>query len=154
MHSQLNVVFTLAQPLHSFWRYFSALPSRILDTNLGGSSFSIISLPFHIVHGVLKARMVKWSAIPFSSGPRFVRTLHRDPSPWVALHCMAHSFIEILKAVIQVIFLISFQWLWFSFCLASDGWGWEACASFLMGRTGCGENLVLLWWAEPCSVNL
>ena len=39
-----------------------------------------IFLPFHTVHGVLKARILKWFAIPFSSGPRFVRTLHRDPS--------------------------------------------------------------------------
>ena len=34
----------------------------------------------HTVHGVLRARILKWSAIPFSSGPRFVRTLHHDPS--------------------------------------------------------------------------
>ena len=33
-----------------------------------------IFLPFHAVHGVLKARILKWFAIPFSSGPRFVRT--------------------------------------------------------------------------------
>ena len=32
------------------------------------------------VHGVLKAGILKWFAIPFSSGPHFVRTLHRDPS--------------------------------------------------------------------------
>ena len=32
------------------------------------------------VHGVLTARILKWFAIPFSSGPRFVRTLHHDPS--------------------------------------------------------------------------
>ena len=32
------------------------------------------------IHGVLKARMLKWFAIPFSSGTRFVRTLHYDPS--------------------------------------------------------------------------
>ena len=36
--------------------------------------------PVHAVHGVLKARMLKWFAIPFSNRPRFVRTLHRDPS--------------------------------------------------------------------------
>ena len=46
-----------------------------------------------IVHGVAKSqtqmsdfilalslRFLKWFAIPFSSGPRFVRTLHHDPS--------------------------------------------------------------------------
>ena len=37
-----------------------------------------ILLPFHTVHGVLKARIVKRFAIPFSSGPCFVRTLHHD----------------------------------------------------------------------------
>ena len=39
-----------------------------------------IFLPFHTVLVVLKARMLKWFAIPFSSGPRFVRTLHNDLS--------------------------------------------------------------------------
>ena len=34
----------------------------------------------HTVHGVLKARMLKQFAIPFSGGPHFVRTLHPDPS--------------------------------------------------------------------------
>ena len=37
-------------------------------------------LPFHTVHGVLKARTLKWLAIPFSKEPRSVRTLHHDPS--------------------------------------------------------------------------
>ena len=39
-----------------------------------------IFLPFHTVHGVLKEGILKWFAIPFSSGLHFVRTLHRDPS--------------------------------------------------------------------------
>jgi len=39
-----------------------------------------IFLIFHTVHGLLKARILKWFAIPFSDGPRFVRTLHYDPS--------------------------------------------------------------------------
>ena len=38
-----------------------------------------VFLPFHTVHGVLKAGILKWFAIPFSRGPHFVRTLH-DPS--------------------------------------------------------------------------
>ena len=50
-------------------------------TNLGGLIFQChIFLPFHTVHGVLKARILKWFAIPFSSGPRFVR-------PWLAETC-------------------------------------------------------------------
>ena len=39
-----------------------------------------IFLPFHTVHGLLKAKVLKWLAIPFSSGLHFVRTLHHDPS--------------------------------------------------------------------------
>ena len=31
------------------------------------------------VHGVLKARILKWFAIPFSSGPHYVGPLHHDP---------------------------------------------------------------------------
>ena len=56
-------------------------------TNLGSLSFSVefifqcqFIFPFHTVHGVLKARILKWFSIPFSSGPRFVRTLHHEPS--------------------------------------------------------------------------
>ena len=39
-----------------------------------------IFLPFHSVHGILKARILKWFAIPFSSGPHSVRPLHQDPA--------------------------------------------------------------------------
>ena len=39
-----------------------------------------IFLLFHTAHGILKARILKWFAIPFASGPRFVRTLQHDPS--------------------------------------------------------------------------
>ena len=122
-------------------------------TDLEISSFSVIFfLPFHTVHGVLKARILKWFAIPFSSGPRFVRSLLITRLSWVALHGMAHSLIEFDKAMIHVISLISFLWLWFSFCLPSDGWGHEAYGSFLMGETG--GNWFLFWWAWLLSVNL
>ena len=67
-----------------------------------------IFLPFHTVHGVLKARILKWFAIPFSSEPRFVRTLHHDPSVLSVLHGMAHSFIELDKAVVYGIRLVRF----------------------------------------------
>ena len=35
---------------------------------------------FHTVYVVLKARILKWFAIPFSSVPHSVRPLHHDPS--------------------------------------------------------------------------
>ena len=52
------------------------------------NSLITMFLTFHTVHGVLRAKILKWFAIPFSRGPRFVRTLRHDP---VALHRMAHS---------------------------------------------------------------
>ena len=67
-----------------------------------------IFLPFHIVHGVLKARMQKWFAIPSSSGQCFVRPLHHDPSTLVGPTLYdSNSFIELHKAVVRVISLVS-----------------------------------------------
>ena len=34
-----------------------------------------IFLPFQTLHGVLKVRILEWFAIPFSSGPHFVRSV-------------------------------------------------------------------------------
>ena len=82
-----------------------------------------IFLPFHTAHGVFKAGMLKWFAIPFSSGPHFSELSTMTRPSWVALHSMAHSFIELDKAVVHVIRLVSFLRFWFSFCLPSDGEG-------------------------------
>ena len=54
------------------------LPSNILDTYRPGQRRGAhlpvsIFLPFHTVHGVLEAIIPEWFAIPFSSGPHFVR---------------------------------------------------------------------------------
>ena len=57
------------------------ISSSILGTYQPGEflfQYPII-LPFHTVHGVLMARILKWFAIPFSSGPHSVRSLHHDP---------------------------------------------------------------------------
>ena len=89
-HSQVDAFSTLAQPLHS-WSYFSTLlqyhiallfSSIILGTYWPGKLFFQfpIFLPFHIIHGFLKTRILKWFAIPFSTGLCFVRTLHHHPS--------------------------------------------------------------------------
>ena len=50
--------------------------------------------------------MLKWFAISFFSGPRFVST--KTCPSWVALHSMACGFIELDKVVIHVISLVSF----------------------------------------------
>ena len=79
-------------------------------TNLGSSSFSVISfcLFFKIFHGILKSKILKWFAIPFSSEPRFVRTLPHDPSIMRGTTWHAHSLTELDKVVIQVISLVNF----------------------------------------------
>ena len=71
-----------------------------------------ISLPFHTVHGVLKARILKWFAIPFSSGPHSVRLLHHYPSVLRGLKAWL-SFTDLDKAVVRVTRLPSCLWLWF-----------------------------------------
>ena len=43
-------------------------------SELGGSSASVMSF------GHLTGRKLEWLAIPFSSGPLFIRTFHYDPS--------------------------------------------------------------------------
>ena len=56
------------------------ISSSILHTYRPGEflfQYPII-LPFHTVYGVLKARILKWFAIPFFSGPHSIRPLHHD----------------------------------------------------------------------------
>ena len=93
---------------------------------------------YSTVHGVLKARMMKWFVVPFSSGAHFVRTLH------VALHGVLHSFIDSDKAVAHVISLISFLWLRFSFCLPSDGEGLRGLWKLPDGRDWLWEKQIKL----------
>ena len=116
---------------------FGSIPSFFLElflhwspvaywapTNLGSSSFRII--PFYLFILFMEfSRQEGWSGSPFLSPENCILselfTMTR-PS-WVALHDMTHSFIELDKAVIHVISLVSFLWLWFSFFLPSDRWG-------------------------------
>ena len=64
-------------------------------------------------------RQEYWSALPFPSPVDHVLSELSTMTclSWVALHGLAHSFIELDEAVVHVISLISFLWLWFSFCL-------------------------------------
>ena len=39
---------------------------------------------------------------------------------WMAIYCMSHSFIELDKAVVHVIRLVTFLFLWFSVCVPSE----------------------------------
>jgi len=64
-----------------------------------------------------------WSGLPFPFPMDHVLSelSTMTHTSWVALHGMTHSLIELDKAVIHVINIVSFLWLWFSFCLPSDG---------------------------------
>ena len=122
MHSW--ALFCFGSTLHCFWSNSSTL----LQYHIGhlwawGVDLSVpyLFLPSHTVFGVLKARILKWLAIFFSTGPRFVRTLHHDPSILDGPTRQACNFIELDKAVIQVISLVSLLWLWIPSCLPSDG---------------------------------
>ena len=67
--------------------------------------------PFHTVHGVLVARILLWFAIPFPVDHVLSELSTMTCPSWVALHSMAHSSIELNKAVVHVIRLVSFL-LW------------------------------------------
>ena len=71
----------------------SSLGASWAPTNLEFIFHCLVFLPFHTVHQVLKASILKWYTIPFSSGPCFVRTLHHDQSilegpcmVWLVIH--------------------------------------------------------------------
>ena len=70
-------------------------------------------LAFHTVHGVLKARILKWLAIPFSSGPHSVRPLHHDPPVLGCPTRMAWFHWVRQGCGPSVIRLTSFLWVWF-----------------------------------------
>ena len=96
---------------------YSSLVAYLAPTDLGSSSFSL----FILFMGFWRHEY--WSGLPFPSPVDHVLSeLSTMTCPsWVALHGMAHSFIELDKAVVCMISLISFMWLWFSFCLPSEG---------------------------------
>ena len=86
--------------------------------DLGSSSFSVLSFCLFILFMELP-RQEYWSGLPFPSPVDHVllELSIMTCQSWVALHAMDHSFIELDKAVIHVISLVSFMSLWFSFCM-------------------------------------
>ena len=92
--------------------------------------------------------MLKWFATPFPLDHILSDLSIITCLSWVALLSMAHSQLtELDKTVIHVINLISFLWLWFSFCLDEDkrlvklpklpngrDWLWVKLGLALMGK--------------------
>ena len=100
------------------------------------------------------SRKEYWSGFPLSSPVDHVLSelstmIH--PS-WVALHGLSHSFIELDKAVVHVIRLVSPLWLVFS--LSAHWWRRIRVLWKLPDGRDWGGNWVLFSWAGPCSVNL
>ena len=93
-------------------------------TDLGSSSFSDQSFCLFILF-IGFSRQEYWNGLPFPSPMDHILSELSTMTclSWVALHGMAHSFIELDKAVVHVISVVSFLWLWFSVCLPSDGEG-------------------------------
>ena len=93
-------------------------------TDLGSSSLSVLSFCLFILFMVF-SRQEYWSDLPFPSPVDHVLSELSTVTTlsWVTLQGMAHSFIELDKAMAHVTRVVSFLWLWFSFCLLSDGDG-------------------------------
>ena len=84
------LVIALHSSTEAYWTPFN-LRGQYLSSGIISSCLFILLTEF------LVARILKWVAISSSSGPRFVRTLRYDPFVLVALHGMAHIFIELCK---------------------------------------------------------
>ena len=91
-------------------------------TDLGSSSLGVLSFCLFILFKQF-SRKEDWSGLPFPFPVDHVLSeLSTMTCPsWVVLHGMAHSFTELDKDVVHVVRLFSFLWLWFSFCLPSNG---------------------------------
>ena len=91
--------------------------------DLGSSSFSVLYF-CHFILFMGFSRQEYWSGVLFLSPVDYIlselSTVIHQPS--VALQDVAHSFIELDKVMVHVISLVSFLWLWFSFCLPSYGY--------------------------------
>ena len=90
-------------------------------TDQGSLSFSVLSFCLFILFMGFP-RQEYWGGLPFPSPVDHILSelFTMTRLSWVTLHGMARSFIESDKPVVHVISLISFLWLWFSFCLPSE----------------------------------
>ena len=156
LSAEILIIMTVYKP--SYW-------SNILIPN-DHISFSHIFLPFHTLHGVLKARILKWFAILFSSGPHFVRTFHHDPSGlgsptwhgsqfhWVRQGCGPCDRFDWFSVIVA--FILSALWQ-----IRIRGW-WNLLDRLTVGETrscfdgrGCDQqifNPTFCWWVGLCSL--
>ena len=110
--------------LHLFYFFLDLFPplfsSSILGTYRPGDFIfqCHIFFPFHTVHGVPKHEY--WSGLLFPSPiDHILSELPTMTCLGFALYGMLYIFIDLDKAVIHVIILVSFLWMWFLFSLPS-----------------------------------
>ena len=124
----LSPVTSTTWILFFLWLYpfiVSRIVSPLISSNILGIYWSgkflfqySIIFPFHTVHGVLKARILKWFAIPFSSGPHYMT--HQSQSrhkPWEN-QCWKYTCIPLF---ILALFRIARTWKQ-PRCLPTDEW--------------------------------
>jgi len=141
---------------------FGSIPSFFLElflhwspvaywaiTDLGSSCFSILSFCLFILF-LAYSRQEYWSGLPFPSPVD--RILQTSP-PWPACLGWPHmawlSFIELYKAVVHVIRLASFLWLWFQ-CVCPL---MPSCNTYLLTWVSLTLDVGYLFMAAPANHN-
>ena len=123
-YPQLGVVFCFGSASSFFSKLFlcSSSVSYWAPTDLGDHLSMSYIFPFSILF-IGFSRQEYWSGLPFPSPVNHILLELSTMTcvSWVALHGIVHSFIQSFEAVILVISLVSFLWLWFSVCLPSVG---------------------------------
>ena len=89
-------------------------------------------LPFHTVHGVLKGRILKWSAIPFSRGPHSVSRAKTNRV--LPRKCTGHSKHPLPTTQEKTLHIDITRWSTYSLC--SQRWR----RSIRSTKTGLGDD--------------
>ena len=107
------VFFLLWLSLHSFLFLHWSPVVYWAPTDLRSSSFSVIPFCLFILFMGF-SRQEYWSGLPFPSPVDHILSELSSMThlSQMALQGMAHSFTELDKAVVHVISLVSFLWLW------------------------------------------
>ena len=96
------------------WWCHPTISSYWAPSHLESSSFIVLSFRLFILFKGF-SRQEYWSGLPFPSPVDVLSELSiMTHLSWVALHDVAPSFIKLDKAVVHLIRLVSFLWLWFS----------------------------------------
>ena len=90
---------------------WSCVPSLLFESEVAQpcSTLQHHRLPGSPVSGIFQVIVLEWfAAIPFSNGPFLSELSTMTCLSWVAPHGMDDDFIELNKAVVHVISLVSF----------------------------------------------